>query len=128
MTKFEAARQEDRTFLRNWPGVAPFLGDELLVAREDGSVVGALAWRSVAQDEREILYIETASDRRRRGIARALLRHFLSDCAGATYLEVRESNQAALELYRQCGFEVLGRRSAYYSHPVETAIVLKFCS
>ncbi|HCC57519.1 MAG TPA: hypothetical protein DEQ47_09685 [Solibacterales bacterium] len=128
MTTFEAAREEDRTLLRNWPGVAPFLGDELLVAREDGGVVGALAWRSVAQDEREILYIETASDQRRRGIARALLRQLLSDWAGATYLEVRESNQAAQELYRQCGFEAVGRRSAYYSHPVEAAIVLKICS
>ena len=128
MITYEAAREEDRTALRDWPGIAPFAGDELLVAREAGKVVAALAWRFVAPDEREILYIETAPGQRRRGIAKGLLRSLLSAAPGATYLEVRESNEAALGLYRQCGFQAAGRRAGYYSHPVETAIVLKFCS
>ena len=118
----------DRAALAAWPGIAPFLSGEVLVAREAGSLAAALAWHQVACDEREILYIETVPSSRRRGVAKALLKGLLSGSKGTVYLEVRESNQAALALYRQCGFEPVGRRVAYYNDPVETAVVLKFCS
>lgn len=128
MTTVEAASAEDRTALEKWPGVAPFARNELLVARQDGRVVGAVAWREVAPGEREILYLETVPEQRRRGIAREMLQTLLQGFTGAVYLEVRESNQAALQLYGGCGFQAVGRRAGYYSDPVETAIVLKFCS
>ena len=44
------------------------------------------------------------------------------------YLEVRESNVAARELYRSAGFEEIGRCAEYYTEPAETAIVMKFYS
>jgi ribosomal-protein-alanine N-acetyltransferase len=124
---FEAAGEPDRAALASWPGIAKFRANELLVARDD-VVVAALAWRQVAPGQREILYIETAHGQRRRGVAKALLKFLLAASNQTTYLEVRESNEAAMGLYRQCGFEPVGRRLAYYSDPVETAIVLKFCS
>lgn len=124
---FHAASEQDRSALASWPGIAQFLSNEVLVAR-GGSVVAALAWRQVAPDEREILYIETAAGHRRRGVARQLLQSLLNHSKGTTYLEVRESNAAAIALYIQCHFEPVGRRIAYYSDPVETAIVLKFRS
>ena len=34
--------------------------------------------------------------------------------AGAIFLEVGEDNPAAIALYRQAGFEPVGRRPAYY--------------
>jgi ribosomal-protein-alanine N-acetyltransferase len=39
-------------------------------------------------------------------------------------LEVRQSNTAALTLYKKLGFEVLGTRKNYYTKPEEDAFVL----
>jgi ribosomal-protein-alanine N-acetyltransferase len=39
-------------------------------------------------------------------------------------LEVRRSNEAARLLYERFGFTVAGIRAAYYSKPVEDALVL----
>lgn len=39
-------------------------------------------------------------------------------------LEVRESNEPARRLYTSLGFEVVARRSRYYSQPVEDALIL----
>jgi ribosomal-protein-alanine N-acetyltransferase len=39
-------------------------------------------------------------------------------------LEVRQSNEPARILYERFGFSVTGIRRAYYSKPVEDAIVL----
>lgn len=40
-------------------------------------------------------------------------------------LEVRESNIPARALYERVGFEKVGRRKAYYSSPIEDAVVMK---
>jgi ribosomal-protein-alanine N-acetyltransferase len=47
--------------------------------------------------------------------------------AGATTirLEVRASNAAALALYQRYGFSTTGLRRAYYSVPVEDAVLLE---
>jgi ribosomal-protein-alanine N-acetyltransferase len=39
-------------------------------------------------------------------------------------LEVRRSNEPARRLYERLGFSIAGVRRAYYSHPVEDALVL----
>jgi ribosomal-protein-alanine N-acetyltransferase len=40
------------------------------------------------------------------------------------YLEVRESNEPALELYRRFGFSQIGLRRGYYDRPREDARIL----
>jgi len=65
---------------------------------------------------------------RRRGLGRALLSHSLAEAAAAgapkATLEVRRSNEAAIALYEQGGFARAGQRRAYYTHPVEDAVIL----
>ena len=62
--------------------------------------------------------------------ARLLLEHLLDLARGAgvegVYLEVRPSNRDALALYHGAGFEVIGRRRAYYRAVggAEDAVVL----
>ena len=78
--------------------------------------------------EAELWNIAVAPAHRRQGIARALLQdncRRLSD-AGAHrfFLEVRESNLPARELYRSLGFALLSRRKDYYRNPKEDAHVL----
>lgn len=81
----------------------------------------------VAADEAEILALCVAPEQRRQGLARKLLRQLAVDLAedgtDQIYLEVRESNFAARELYRQAGFVETGRRKGYYQG-AEDAVVM----
>ncbi len=40
-------------------------------------------------------------------------------------LEVRKSNEPAINLYKNKGFESIAERKAYYKNPVEDAIIMK---
>ena len=98
-------------------------------ARSDaGSVLGyVVAW--FVADQGEIANIAVAPDQRGQGVGRALLDAALGEAAtrgiSAVFLEVRDSNQRARELYASRGFEEVGRRRRYYRRPVEDAIVLR---
>lgn len=98
-------------------------------ARSDaGGVLGyVVAW--FVADQGEIANIAVAPDQRGHGVGRALLDAALGEAAGrgisAVFLEVRDSNQRARELYASRGFEEVGRRRRYYRRPVEDAIVLR---
>jgi len=65
---------------------------------------------------------------RRRGAGLALLVALLAEArtrgAERILLEVRPSNQAAICLYGQGGFELLARRLGYYRDPVEDALIM----
>lgn len=39
-------------------------------------------------------------------------------------LEVRESNKSAINLYKKCGFEIIGIRKNFYSKPNEDALIM----
>jgi ribosomal-protein-alanine N-acetyltransferase len=97
------------------------------VAEQDGRVVGMLvAWFLV--DEAHIATLATHPDFRRRGIARELLAHALrsmaEEGAASSLLEVREGNAAAQAMYRQFGYEAVGRRRNYYKDNGEDAILM----
>lgn len=72
-----------------------------------------------------MLNLAVAIEWRQQGVARRLLEHAMSALPGAWFLEVRESNKAARELYGGMGFETVGRRRAYYRDPPEDALILK---
>jgi [ribosomal protein S18]-alanine N-acetyltransferase len=97
------------------------------IAEQDGRLIGFLFMR-VAADEMEILNLAVAPQRRRLGVASQLIDRALTRAksAGAAraYLEVRPSNIAATALYTKHGFTPAGRRTCYYSSPVEDALVL----
>ncbi len=96
---------------------------------EDGGVVrGFLAARQTAPGEREILFIAVDPACRRRGMGRRLLQNELAASCGEWFLEVRESNLAAIRLYESLGFRMAGRRENYYPDPPESAIVMRFFS
>jgi len=65
---------------------------------------------------------------RRRGYASLLVRQVFqtaqANLADNVTLEVRESNQAAVNLYHKLGFVLQGRRKRYYRQPVEDALIM----
>lgn len=99
-----------------------------LVAHRAAQVLGYVIVR-IAADEGELLNVAVVPAARRQGIGRALIRAALA-AAGArgartVYLEVRESNLGARQLYAGEGFEMIGRRRGYYRTPGEDAVVLR---
>jgi len=97
-------------------GILCLPGVWLTLAEADGEVAGFALGR-VTVDEAELLLIGVRPAQRRRGIGAALLaRAFtLARMQGARrlHLEVRSGNEAEA-LYRQAGFDQVGRRPAYY--------------
>lgn len=100
-----------------------------LVLEQAGAVIG-YGLMSVAAGEAHLLNLALAQSVRGQGHGRRLLEHMLDLAQGAgvesLYLEVRPSNRAALDLYHAAGFEVIGRRRAYYRAigGTEDAVVL----
>jgi ribosomal-protein-alanine N-acetyltransferase len=89
-------------------------GHHYLTARVDGVLVG---YAGLAQEggEAEIHTLAVDPAYQRQGIGRALLRALLERMCDATvFLEVRTDNEAAIQLYRSEGFEVIGMRRGYY--------------
>jgi ribosomal-protein-alanine N-acetyltransferase len=101
------------------------------VAELDGKIVGMIVvWLIV--DEAHVATIATHPDFRRRGIGTKLLSHALrlmmDEGASSSFLEVRESNFSAQEMYRKFGYEVSGRRPRYYKDNNEDAILMNLAS
>jgi [ribosomal protein S18]-alanine N-acetyltransferase len=79
-------------------------------------------------DELHVATIATHPEFRGQGIGRNLLLHALrsakEDGAVKSFLEVRESNDLAREMYRSFGFVEDGRRKEYYKDNAEDAILM----
>ncbi len=99
--------------------------DYTCAVAEEGTVAGFIVTREVVLGEYEILNLAVAPEARRRGVARELLKRVLETGSGEWFLEVRESNFAAIQLYETVGFRVSGKRSSYYSNSRESAIVMR---
>ena len=88
--------------------------------RIEGELVGYCV-AMFGADEMHLLNITVAPPWRRRGHARRLLDELVSVCrqksADRLWLEVRESNQTAREMYGRLGFATAGIRRGYYPAP-----------
>ena len=129
----EVARIETTAFSTPWSeetfrSLLERAGVELWVA-EWGDQLAAYAILWTVLDEGELANIAVRSDLRGRGIGSGLLSRMLevAEDSGvrSLYLEVRESNALAREMYARRGFHEIGVRKAYYEGPREDARVLK---
>ena len=120
------ARLHQEDFIRPWTD-----GEFLQLLKQD-TVFGFLACREgaggrepagfvlarLAAGEAEILTIAVSRACRRRGLGRllmdAVMRKLHADRAESLFLEVDETNAAAIALYRRFGFRKVGERKAYY--------------
>ena len=129
----EVARIETTAFSTPWSeatfrSLLERSGVELWVAEWGGELAAYAILRRV-QDEGELANIAVRSDLRGRGIGSRLLSRMLkvAEDSGvrSLYLEVRESNELAREMYARRGFQEIGVRKGYYEGPREDARVLK---
>ncbi len=105
--------------------VRDYLEFETWLAELDGEPVGFLVMRTLVPGEHELLNMAVDPGRRRRGIGRELLKSAMERAPGIWFLEVRESNAAAQELYKALGFNRSGKRKGYYQKPYEDGIVMR---
>ena len=98
-----------------------------IVATENGVVVGyAGTWLVI--NEAHVTNVAVSSQRRQNGIGRLLMESLMElareNGMESMTLEVRVSNEAARNLYRQLGFVEAGIRKNYYSETKEDALIL----
>jgi ribosomal protein S18 acetylase RimI-like enzyme len=122
-----ASIQDASTMASHWKPET-YLNYDCRVAVAESQIAGFVIARETGPVEREIVNVAVAPSYRRLGIARRLIEAELEGSRGARFLEVRESNAAAIRLYRSLGFVPTGRRENYYQDPPEAAIVMKVFS
>lgn len=98
-----------------------------LVAEEDGNIMGYCGIYRVF-NEGEIVNVAVAEAYRRKQVASKLLEqlfiHGNELQVDNFFLEVRESNEAAIQLYKKLGFIEAGIRKNFYEKPRENAIFM----
>ena len=98
-----------------------------LVALEDEDVAGYIGCYCIA-GAGEITNVAVKASHRRKGIGGKLLQKLYEEGAGLDtreyFLEVRESNEAAIGLYLRQGFVKEGIRKPFYEKPVENAVIM----
>ena len=99
----------------------------ILVAKLDNTVVGYITY-SVVLDEVQIANVATHPDFRRMGIGRKLLCQLYNDSIknkmSVITLEVRQTNEPAIMLYKKSGYIEVGRRKNYYKNPTEDSLLM----
>ncbi len=122
-------RIEHQVFDNPWPCEAfteDIVHDAFVLT--DNEMVIAYIFCMVVLDECSIMNIAVAPDYQKRGFGEMLFKQITSILAlrgvNVYFLDVRQSNEAALNLYNKLGFRAIAIRKAYYNHPDEDAIVM----
>lgn len=130
-----AAELEKSCFRHPWTlemiaqSVMTGLDTWLLLTEEDvQEAVGFCAFRLLFE-EGELFRIGVAPAFRKRGYGKKLMdgmvEYAKNNGAKSMLLEVRESNEAAISLYKSCGFSEVSIRKGYYREPEEAAIIMR---
>ena len=103
-------------------------GSIFLVAESsdaEGEMCGFITASRVL-DEVSIFNVAVSERFRRRGMAQSLMEKLaeISESAAFITLEVRESNSAAISLYKKLGYKEVGMRKNFYSKPAENAVLM----
>jgi len=98
-----------------------------LVVKSGTKVIGyACLWH--IDDQMEIANFAVSPEFRRKGIGKMTMERVLAEAERrgclSVMLSVRESNEAALNLYAKSGFVEVERRKNYYRVPTEDAIIM----
>lgn len=102
-------------------------GTVFFAATRNDKLIGYIGI-SVILDEGYITNVAVYPEYRKKGVATALLNAVFSLAEekklSFVSLEVRESNNAAISLYKKLGFNEAGLRKNFYDNPKENAIIL----
>lgn len=81
-------------------------------------------------EECELVKIAINQAKQNRGLGHILLKNgidmSLTNNCNKIFLEVRQSNQKAIKLYKKTGFMEIGKRKRFYHSPIEDAVIMMF--
>ena len=102
--------------------------EEMVSSSIQGTYAGYIIYSAVC-DSADLLMVAVDAGSRRRGIGCKLMEAMIDDCKDrnvqSIFLEVRESNAAAIAMYEQFGFIKISTRKKYYDSPVEDGLVMQ---
>ncbi|NLO10139.1 MAG: ribosomal protein S18-alanine N-acetyltransferase [Clostridiales bacterium] len=123
---------EKETFSDPW-SKASFLesiaepNNHYLVAIMEGSVVGYCGYWGIA-GEGYIYNVAVKASHLRQGVGLRMLEELIMQAVSrgitSLTLEVRQSNEAAINLYKRLDFTEVGTRKDFYTKPLEDAIIM----
>lgn len=97
-----------------------------LIAEAKDKVIGSIGI-NILVDHADITMVITKKDSTNLGIGTALLNNVIAKCKQLKleniFLEVRNSNTAAIHLYEKVGFANISTRKNYYSDTREDALI-----
>lgn len=100
----------------------------IVASLADGEIVGLLI-ASQTLVEADVYLVAVAKTQQQKGVGEKMFKELIKQSVEKNletiFLEVRESNRAAYQLYSKIGFQEIGRRKNYYSEPVEDALMMK---
>ena len=103
-------------------------GNAVCLGAFEGDVLMGYAFLEWVLDEGSLTDIAVQEDFRRKGISQKLMDSLLKSAVEKNLvfvtLEVRASNIPAISLYEKNGFMQIGKRKAYYTAPVEDALLM----
>lgn len=108
-------------------------GYAYVVVEEPENLIIAYICGLLLYNEFNITNIAVHSDFQRMGLAERLVTFIIEKLLKmrcfSFFLEVRESNIAAIGLYKKLGFKIIGKRKKYYNNPIEDALIMQidFC-
>lgn len=124
---------EQLCFDYNWTREQFLMGLErgvykILGIKKDGILSGYIAF-SLIEDEMEILNLAVHPEYRKQGLASRLLEQAFEVCRknkiAKSFLDVKISNIAAIELYKKFGYNKIGVRKKYYPDTKEDALLFR---
>ena len=129
---WQVADIEKKCFSEPWSEKAfnDTLSDDnyMYIAAASGKRVVGYAGCVMSPPEADITNIAVESEYRRMGIGEMLMEQLAKKLSErnieTVFLEVRQSNEAAKELYRKQGFEYIGVRKNFYRKPDENGILM----
>jgi len=128
----DMASIHEKSFERSWDALemATHTQKDICLGLDNEGALAAFIIISLVADQAEILTIATAEAVRRQGLGRKLLGGAVLELsrlgAKELFLEVAEDNAAAIALYRDAGFDPIGRRPGYYRRPDGRVAALTF--
>ena len=91
----------------------PFLKNYVYI--ENNEPIGLISY-SLIYDRIELEYIWTSFEHRKKGIASKLMDKMLEENINNITLEVRTTNEGAINLYKKYNFKVVSTRKNYYGN------------
>lgn len=104
-------------------------GIYVILGVRKGEGLGGYLALSFVHDEMEILNLAVHPDARRNGLGTALMKAGFNMCIergiAKSFLDVKCSNQPAIDLYTKFGYKKIGVRKKYYPDTKEDALLFR---